>query len=120
MSGLTIPTGERRHWADVWTPGAPVPDGDGGWATSWAKGLDWAVAVRPSGADEATRAGTSVGTATHVLTGLYHDGITLKSRLVVNGRVFEVSGLVSPEDLRIETVAYCTELIGAPLPTEAA
>jgi len=119
MSGLTVPLGERRHWADVWTPGEAVPDGDGGFTTSWTRGLEWAVAVRPTGADESARAGTSVATGSHVLTGGYHDGVTRACRLVVNGRVFEVSGVVQPDELPIETVAYCTELVGATPPTEA-
>ena len=119
MSRLTVPLGERQHWAEVWTPGAPVKDGDGSWTTPWARGIDWAVAVRPTGADEAARSGTSIATGSHVVTGGYHDGVSPACRLVVKGRVFEVAGVVTPDELPIETVAYCTELVGTLPPTEA-
>jgi head-tail adaptor len=74
--------------------------------------------VQTAGSDELTRAGVSLGAATHVLVGRFHPAVTLKARLVVRGRTFEVTGVQSPDELQIETIAACTELIGAPLPTE--
>jgi len=120
MSGPTVPTGERRHWAEVWTPaGAPVHDGDGSYTTAWTRGLDWAVQVRPASQQELARLGTSIGSATHLVTGRFHDGVTLAARLVLRGRTFEVTSVLVPDELDIETVAVCAELVGTPPPTEA-
>jgi len=111
-AGQTVPTGERRHWVDVYNPGDPEPDGDGGWQTPMVSAGAWAVQIRPASQRELERvgAGTSVTTATHLVTGRYHDGVKADSRLVFRGRTFNVTGVVVPEELNVETIAMCVEV----------
>jgi head-tail adaptor len=114
-TGQTVPTGERRHWVDVYAPGPPVPDGDGGYTTGPPDPRgSWAVQIRPASQRELERIGgaTTITGATHLVTGRYHSAVTTQAQLVFRGRVFEVVGVVVPEELTVETIAVCTEIGG--------
>ena len=112
-TGQTVPTGERRHWVDVYTPGPPVPDGDGGYTTTRTLAGAWAVQIRPASQRELERvgSGTTITGATHLLTGRYHGAVTTQAQLVFRGRLFEVVGVIVPEELTVETIALCAEVV---------
>lgn len=93
-----MPIGE---WRNVVTLEAPTPaaDGDGGYVDTWAP-LTPALldcSIRSAGPHDLERAlgGTTAATASHVLTGRYHPGITTKTRIryadpVRGARLFSV------------------------------
>ena len=90
---MAAPLGARRHIVDLAAP-ATVLDPDGGFHETWAPltPARWACRMRPAGpADqERTRAGTVTGTATHVMEGWFHPGITLTTRITLGPRIFAV------------------------------
>ena len=112
-TGQTVPTGERRSWVDVSYPGPPIPDGHGGYTTTVISAGSWAVQIRPASTRELERltAGTTVTSATHLVTGRYHPAVTAEATLTFRGRTFKVSGVVTPDELQVETIALCVELV---------
>lgn len=96
-------------------PGAAVPDGDGGFtypltplspATAWAE-------IKPATSRDLERvtADTVLSTASHVITMDYHAGVTTKTRITFEGRVFNVTGVSDPEERHIDTIAVCVEVV---------
>jgi len=73
------------------------------------------VEIKPATAKDLERvaAGTVIATASHIVTGPYHAGVSTKTRIVFGGRVFQVVGVSNPEERNIETIAVCVELLEA-------
>jgi head-tail adaptor len=116
----TTAIGTHRHKVLVQNPtGAPVPDGDGGYTQGFLNAVPatWYCSIVPATSRDLERVavGTIIATASHVLIGRYHPSITVNTRLVFEGRVFQVTGVSNPEERRIETIAICVELIGQAL-----
>lgn len=109
--------GTHRHLVYVQGEGTPVPDGDGGYTTPWVylTPSTWKCSIDPATARDLERvaAGTVISTATHIITGQYHPQITVSTRLVFRGRVFQVTGVANPEERNIRTICVAVELIGA-------
>jgi head-tail adaptor len=119
MKGRTA-IGTHRHRVLVQNPhGAPVADGDGAYTQAYLNAVpaSWQCSIVPATARDLERvaAGTIIATASHVITGRYHPSITVATRLVFEGRVFQVTGASNPEERKIETIAICVELLGADL-----
>ena len=115
----TTAINQRRFRVQLQTPGPGVSDGDGGVTQSWT---DLVPAhryakLKPATARDLERiaAGTVIGTASHIVTFPFHPGVTLATRIVFRGRVFQVTGVSNPEERNIETIAVCVELLGRPL-----
>jgi len=106
---------ERPHRVTLQNPGPAVPDGDGGFTQTWTDLVPPALYVKiaPATAREVERlaAGTVLATATHIVTGPYHAGVTTKTRIVFNGRVFSVTGVANPDERNVETIAICAEVV---------
>ena len=116
---IALRLGALRQAVTLSQPGAPVPDGDGGFTQPYVP-LDpplwWcaikAVTPRPS---ESTIGGTVTAHATHIVNGRYHPGITSQTRLVWTDHAAavhtaEVIDVDDTEGAGIETVAMVTEL----------
>ncbi len=119
--------GTRRHRVTLDEPtGAPVPDGDGGSTQDYAALVPARVWARlePATAAKLERiaSGTVLATATHILTLRFHPGVTTKTRitkgpraadgsLAPGSREFHVTGVATPEELEIDTVAICAEVV---------
>lgn len=105
---------QKRHRVTLAQP-TTTPDGDGGYTESWTALAPPALSVniRTVGAGDLERmqAGTISATATHVLTGDYHPGITTKTRITFGTRAFSVLGLGTPEEARAEVDIFCAEQI---------
>jgi head-tail adaptor len=110
-------TGQRRHVVTLENPGDPIPDGDGGYTEAWAP-LDPAqwdcaiegVSVRPL--SQESRAGNTVlAQASHVVTGPYHAGITIETRINFRGRVFHVVYVGNTDERDIQTELLCREVL---------
>jgi head-tail adaptor len=101
-------------------PGAPVPDGAGGYTETWAA-LDpptmWAHLDSLASADmERLTADTIVASGTHAITLGYHPGVTVQTRITYTDpnrgpRVFQVLGLRDPEEARRELVLVAAEML---------
>lgn len=97
------------------TPGPSVPDGDGNYTQSWtdlAPATLW-VSIETATAANLERlvAGTVIATATHIVSGPYHPGVTTKSRVVYNGRTFSVVSAVNVDLANRDTVMVCVEVV---------
>jgi head-tail adaptor len=107
--------GQRRHLVTLQNPGPPIPDGAGGYTESWTDltpATVW-VSLQPAYARdvEYLAAGTVAASATHVVTGPYHPGVTTQTRLVLGPRVFHVTGVGNPEERGIELILLCQEQV---------
>ncbi len=109
------PAALRRHRITLQNPGPPVPDGDGGFTASWTDLSPAAVNARIESATaarlERVAAGTSISTASHIISILYHPQVTTKTRVIFDGRIFEVTGVSNPEEKNVETVIVAVELV---------
>jgi hypothetical protein len=74
----------------------------------------WWCSIAPASARDLERvaSGTTVASATHILEGEYHPGITTKTELIhEDGSVYYVAGVVNPEKRNIVTIALCNEVV---------
>jgi len=107
--------GQARHVVTLENPGTPVPDGDGGYTEGWAP-LDpasWDCAIQAANARalESLAAGTVIAQASHIVTGRYHPGITIETRLTFNGRRMNVIYVANRDERGIDSVLLCSEVI---------
>ena len=110
--------GTHRHLVTVQGAGTPVADGDGGFTTPWVNlaPATWYCSIEPATARDLERvaAGTVISTATHIVSGRYHPGITVSTRIVDDeGTVYEVTGVSDPERRHVMTICTAVQLIGA-------
>jgi head-tail adaptor len=105
----------RPHRVTFQNPGPAVPDGDGGYTQSWLDLSPLALSVRiaaPTARDlESMGPGTVVSTATYVVTGPFHPGVTTKTRINFNGRLFQVVGVTNVEERSQEMVLLVNEQV---------
>ena len=111
----TVATGDRRHLVLLHNPGTAVPDGDGGYtqAPEPADPEEWWVKIEAASQRNLERitAATVVSTATHILSGPYHEGVTTKTIIAFGTRTFHVTSVVNPDERNIETIAIAVELV---------
>jgi head-tail adaptor len=111
MPGL----GQYRHVVTLENPGDPAPDGDGGYIETFAPldpaQWDCAIVAASTRALEALAAGTVLAQATHLVTGPYHPGITIETRLTFEGRRLNVIYVANREERNIETQCICAEVL---------
>jgi head-tail adaptor len=108
--------GQRPHRVQLQAPGPPVPDGDGGYTQPWSDLDPPALSVKIEAAtavalERKTPAGATITTASHLVTGPYHKGVTTQSRLLFNGRTLQVNAVTNVDERSIEMVLVCTELV---------
>ena len=112
-------TGERIHRVRFENPGAPAPDGDGGYTTTWAvvQPEPWKVAIRPATARDfqTLTAGTVSSSSSHIATGAYHPGLSTHTRMirVRDGRQFQIDGVNNDDERDVTMTLFCTELLDA-------
>jgi len=108
--------GAYDHVAALEAPGAPVPDGHGGFTEAWTP-LDpatWFCAIEPATQRslEELGAGTAVlSQATHIVRGWYHPGLTTQARLKVDGRILNVIYVTNRGERGIESQLVCAEVV---------
>jgi head-tail adaptor len=110
--------GQYRHVVSLENPGDPAPDGDGGYTETF-EALDpafWDCAITPASQRlrtlETLASSSVLAQATHVLTGPYHAGITIETRITFNGRRFNVINVANVEERGIETQLLAVEVLG--------
>ena len=106
---------ERVHRVTVQNPGPAVPDGDGGYTTSWIDLVPpaWSCEIKPATAVDLERvaAGTVLSTNTYILKGPHHPQLKTASRILFNGRIFNCTSVSNPEERNVETVAVGVEVV---------
>jgi len=113
--GPRVPICERPHRITLSNPGEPVVDPDGGYTEGLAP-LDppqLSVQIRAASASdiEAQFAGTVVATATHIITGPYHPGVTQETVIEFEGRTFHVLNRVNVDERDQELVLLVAEQV---------
>lgn len=112
---MSIPIGERRHRITLQNPGPPVANGDGGFTQTWTDLVPPSMYAKIATATardlQREAAGTVLSAATHIITMPYHPGVTTKTRILFDGRTFDVTGVSDPDERHIDTVAICTEVV---------
>ena len=107
--------GAYRHVVSFQNPGAAVPNGDGGWTQSWTdlSPASWHVSIEPATARDLERvaAGTVMSTATHIVKGRYHSGVTLETRMLFNGRTFSITGKANVEERGLTMELLAVEVV---------
>jgi len=92
-------------------PGAPVPDGEGGYTQAWTPLVPstWYVRVRPATARDAEHvtAGTVITHVSHIVHGRFHPGVTTRARMRCKGHVYQITSVTNLEerDREMELVA---------------
>lgn len=107
--------GDFRHLVLFQNPGAPVADGDGGFTQSWTDLVPgtWHVSIEPATARDLERvaAGTVLSTASHIVKGRYHSGVTTKTRMVFGGRTFSITGVANLEERSTHMELIAVEVV---------
>lgn len=106
--------GSYRHVVAVENPGTPVPDGDGGYTTDYVPAdpptIDASIEFAAARDLERVTAGTVLTTATHLIRTRFHPGITTDSRLIFEGRRFEVQSVQNVDQRDIALILICSEV----------
>jgi SPP1 family predicted phage head-tail adaptor len=105
--------GSLRHRVTLETPGPDVPDGEGGYTSSWTPLVPspvWASITPATARDmERTVASTVDVTASHIVRMRYHPQVNTKTRVTYGTRVFQVTGVQNTDERNIESVLICLE-----------
>lgn len=107
--------GDLRHVVTFQNPGAPVPDGDGGWTTPWTDTdpATWHVSITPATARDLERTphGTTISTATHIVKGRHHPDVTTQTRMLFQGRTFSINGVANFQERGIWMELIAVEVV---------
>jgi head-tail adaptor len=122
--GTRTSISNRPHRIQLQRPSVPIQVGDGTFLQTWA---DLSPAhvfaqVKPATTVDLERLalGTVISNASHVITFPFHPDVTVATRMVYRGRVFQVTGVSTPDEEQVETICLAVELIGADLLTDYA
>jgi hypothetical protein len=116
----TIPRGARTNAVRIDAPGAPIPDGDGGFTEQWTTVIDsWPCAISSATAANQERqiAGTIETLATHRLSGDYLPQVNALCRMFLltdpehAPRRFDVLSVVAVGEQRFEMNVLAAEYI---------
>lgn len=112
---MTIPRGRKRHLVTLANPGVAVPDGEGGYTQVPAALAPAAMyaEIRPATARDLERvtAGTSMATASHIITMDFHPQVNTSTRINFNGRTLLVTGVANPEERNVELILTAEEVV---------
>lgn len=109
--------GQYRHCVTLSGPDAAVPDGEGGF-TQGEVPLDpavWWCSIRAATALDMQRivAGAPQTTATHLVRGHYHPGITVDTTITrADGRIYQVQSVQNDDERDIALTLVCAEIKG--------
>lgn len=109
------PVGDHRHLVTFENPGDPVPDGDGGFIEAWAplSPPTWYVSIKAASLRdlESVTAGTVIATASHIVRGRWRPGITTETRMIFEGRTFQITNVTNLEERDREMQLVCEERV---------
>jgi len=106
--------GDQRHIGTFQDP-AMVPDGEGGFVEGWADldPADWPVSITPATARDMERvaSGTVITSATHIIVGRWRGDVSTKTRMLFEGRIFHITGIINVEERDITMQLLAEEQI---------
>lgn len=106
---------DRPHRVTLQNPGPAVPDGDGGSTQTWMDLVPPTLSMKISPATavdlERVAAGTVLSTNTYIVKGPYHSQVSTQTRLLYDGRTFNVTGGGSPEERQVEMELVAVEIV---------
>ena len=112
--GPATAVGDRRHRVQLQNPGPPVPNGDGSYTLAWTDLEPFAVwaaiEAAPQPQQERVSGGTTATTATHTVRIPFHPQVTERTRVLFNGRRFNVSAVTNPGEGTAESILVCEEM----------
>lgn len=123
---MALDIGSLRHVVRPENPGPTVPDTEGGSTPTWIalNPPTWHCSIAPSTVRDLERAaaGSSIATASHIVTGRFHPGITTKTRLTKGARdlqgkltpgsrEFNVNGIQNLDEKNEVLVLLCEEIV---------
>jgi hypothetical protein len=126
MKSTTI--AKTRHLVRLDEPGPPVPDGEGGW-TEGSVPLNppaWYCSIEAATAYGMEReiAGTVSATASHLLRGRFHPGISTTTRIFLTDlhrggveRRFEVESVRTLDEAGVQLAVLAHEVLDPPAGT---
>lgn len=114
MIGARTNIGKKPHRVSLQNPTAPVRDSDGQPTNGWYDLNPPAVQARIEDATAAAMervagGGAVTATATHIVTISFHLEVTNQTRVLYNGRRFNVTSVVDVEMLHTELKLLCVE-----------
>jgi head-tail adaptor len=112
--GLGTSIAHRPHEAVFEAPGAPIADGKGGFTEAPPTPIATLfVRISPASAGDMERVepGTILSRASYVVAAPYHAGLTTKTRMRVDGRVFNVNGVTNLDERNVELRLLCEEIV---------
>ena len=103
--------GQRRQIVAFENPGTPVPDGEGGYTSTWVALVPalWYVSIRPASAKEQGMGGTVLTHASHIVEGDFHPGVTTATRMNFGGHVYQVTSVLNT-DMQNKTMQLVADL----------
>jgi len=113
--GSSVAIGHRHKRVLLQNPGPDAADGLGGFTQSWIDlppAADARIESASAAALERLAAGTTVlASASHVVTLPFREGVSTRTRLLLDGRVLHVAGVHDPEERHIDLVLICEERV---------
>lgn len=107
--------GDYRHGVTFQNPGPPVPDGDGGYTQTWTDLVPatWRVSITPATQRDLERvtAGTVISQASHIVRGLFHAGVTTKTRMLFDGRQLSIVAVQNVQERSIYMELVAVEVV---------
>lgn len=110
--------GSQRHLIRLQRPLPATPDGDGGAVQTWTDLTPalWRCSIAaPIARDlrdlERLTAGTVLSTATYVIKGRYHPGLTTLCRGIFRDRTLQFTSVINHEERNRETHALAVEVV---------
>lgn len=106
---------EKRTRVVLQNPGPAIPDGDGGFTQAWIDLAPVSVQahITAATAEALSRvaSGTVIETATHIVTIWFHPQVSIRTRIVFDGRTFHVAYVGDPDEKHVELVLICVEVL---------
>jgi head-tail adaptor len=107
--------GTYVHRVLLQRPGPFVADGDGGSVASWIDLVPatWKVSIDQASAADLERVapGTVISSASYIVRGYFHPGVTTQCRLVVNGRILAITGVGNPGLRNVDMECGAVEVV---------
>jgi head-tail adaptor len=111
----SVAAGQRLHLVTLQNPTTTAPDGDGGYTQTWTDLAPPKVFMSINAASardlEYLASGTVAASATHLLRGPFHPGVTTQTRVLFGARTFHVASVRNPEERSIEMILVCEEQV---------
>jgi hypothetical protein len=109
---MRVAIGTTRHLVRFENPGPPIPDGEGGFTEGWTPTTPatWYVSIRRATMRDLERfmAGAVLSTASFLVQGRYHPGVTLQSRMIeADGTIYQVTDKANVQERDVEMDLLC-------------